>query len=97
MGFRRRRGARAARVVRGQGVADPHAGVVADHGEALVAKRIHQRDEVAGERARVVAVLGPIGQTDTTLVDRDHLEVPGQRRHDQAPGVPGLGPAVHQQ
>jgi hypothetical protein len=31
------------------------------------------------------------------LVDRDDLEVPGQRRHQQTPGVPGLRPAVHQQ
>ena len=41
--------------------------------------------------------VGLVGQPDTALVDRDDLEVPGERRHQQAPGVPGLGPAVDQQ
>ena len=85
------------RVIRGQRVADRESGVVADHGEPLVAERVHQRDQIAGERAGVVPVLGLVGQPDPALVDRDDLEVPGQRRHQQAPGVPGLGPAVHQQ
>ncbi len=31
------------------------------------------------------------------LVDRDDLEVPGQPRHQHAPRVPGLRPAMHQQ
>jgi hypothetical protein len=84
-------------VIRGQRVADRESGVVADHGEPLVAKRIHQRDQVAGEGRAVVPVLGLVGQPDTALVDCDDLEVPGQRRHQQAPGVPGLRPAVHQQ
>ena len=84
-------------VIRGQRVADGESGVVADHGEPLVAERVHQRDQVAGEGAGVVPVRGLVGQPDAALVDRDDLEVPGQRRHQQAPGVPGLGPAVHQQ
>ena len=87
----------AVRVIRGQRVADREAGVVAGDGEPLVAERVHQRDQVGGERAGVVAVRGLVGQADTALVDRDDLEVPGQRRHHQAPGVPGLGPAVDQQ
>jgi hypothetical protein len=70
---------------------------VADHGEPFVAERIHQRDQVAGLGAGVVPVLGLVGQPHAALVDRDDLEVPGQRRHQQAPGVPALGPAVHQQ
>ena len=40
---------------------------------------------------------GLVGQPDAALVDRDDLEVPGQRRHQQAPRVPGLRPAVDQQ
>jgi hypothetical protein len=53
---------------------------VADHGEPLVAERSHQRDQVAGEGAGVVPVPRLIGQPDAALVDRDDLEVPGQRR-----------------
>ena len=66
-------------------------------GFALVAERVHLRDQVGGEGAGVVAVRGFAGQPGAALVGRDDLEVPGQRRHQQAPGVPGLGPAVHQQ
>ena len=55
------------------------------------------RDQVVGQGAGVVPVLGFVGQPDAALVDRDDLEVPGQRRHHQAPPVPALGPAVHQQ
>jgi hypothetical protein len=84
-------------VIRGQRVADSESRVVADHGEPLVAERVHQRDQVAGKGAGVVPARGFVGQPDTPLVDRDDLEVPGQRRHQQTPGVPGLGPAVHQQ
>jgi hypothetical protein len=84
-------------VIRGQRVADRESGVVADDGEPLVAERVHQRDQVAGLGAGVVPVLGLVGQPHAALVDRDDLEVPGQRRHQQAPGVPALGPAVHQQ
>src|SRR4051794_41927391 len=62
-----------------------------------MAERVHQRDQVAGEGAGVVPALGLVGQPQAALVDRDDLELPGQRRHQQAPGVPGLGPAVHQQ
>ncbi len=85
------------RVIRGERVADREAGVVADHGEPLVAERVHQRDKIARERAGVVAARGFVGQPDPALVDRDDLEVLGQRRHQQPPRVPGLGPAVHQQ
>jgi len=67
------------RVIRGQRVHDL-SGVVADHGEPLVAERIHQRDQVAGEGAGVVHVPRLIGQPDAALVDRDDHEVPGQRR-----------------
>jgi hypothetical protein len=73
------------------------AGIVADQSEPLVAQLVHQRDQVVGQRPGVVAARGFVGQPDAALVDRDHLEVPGQRRHHQAPGVQGLGPAVHQQ
>ena len=84
-------------VVGGQGVADPHPGVVAGHGEPLVAERVHQRGQVAGQGAGVIPVLGPAGQPAPALVGRDDLEVAGQPGHQQPPGVPGLGPAVHQQ
>jgi hypothetical protein len=50
---------------------------MADHGEPLVAERIHQRDQVVGEGAGVVPVLGLLGQPNTALVDRDDLELPG--------------------
>src|SRR5215218_6129081 len=46
------------RVIRRQRVADDISGVVADHGEPLVAERIHQRDQVAGEGAGVVPEIG---------------------------------------
>jgi hypothetical protein len=84
-------------VVGGQGVADPHAGVVAGHGEVLVAERVHQRGQVAGQGAGVVAVLGFAGQPGAALVRRDHLEAAGQPGHHQPPGVPGLRPAVDEQ
>jgi hypothetical protein len=84
-------------VIGGQRVADREAGVGADHGEPRVAERVHQRDEVVGEIAGVVAVEGLFGLPDAALVGRDDLEVPSQRRHHQAPRGPVLGPAVHQQ
>lgn len=84
-------------MVRGQGVAGPHPDVVTDHGESLVPECVHQRHHVACERAGVVPVQGLVGQTDTTRIDRDDLEVLGQRGHQEAPGVPGLGPAGEQQ
>jgi hypothetical protein len=55
------------------------------------------RDHVLGLGAGVVAAGGFVGQSDAALVDRDDLEVAGQGGHDEAPGVPGLGPAVDQQ
>ena len=81
----------------GQSVGDRHAGVGSVEGEPPVAQRVHQRDQVAGQGAGVVPVLRLVRQPDTALVDRDDGEVPGQRRHQHPPGVPGLGPAVHQQ
>jgi hypothetical protein len=83
------------RVVGGQRVADPHAGVVPGHGEPPMAQRVHQRGQVGGQGAGVVPVLGPAGQPGAALVGRDDLEVAGQRGHHQSPGVPGLRPAVH--
>jgi hypothetical protein len=49
------------RVIRRQRVADDVSGVVADHGEPLVTERIHQLDQVAGEGAAVVPLLGLVG------------------------------------
>jgi hypothetical protein len=51
-------------VIGGQRVADQHAGVDAHHGELIVAQRVHQPVEVVGQGARVVAVLGLVGQPD---------------------------------
>jgi hypothetical protein len=84
-------------VIGGQGVGDRHPDVGPVQGEPWVAKRVHQRHQVAGEGGAVVPALGFAGQPDTALVDRDDAEVPGQRRHQHPPRVPGLGPAVHQQ
>jgi hypothetical protein len=84
-------------MVRGQCVADQQSGVDADHGELPVAERVHEPDEVVGEGARVVALLRLVGESDAALVDRDDLEVPGERGHDEAPVVPRPGPAVDQQ
>src|SRR4029453_5871439 len=63
----------------------------------LMSERVHQRDQVAGEGAGVVAVLGLVGQPDPALVDRNPLEGAGQGRNANPPGVPGLGPAMDQQ
>ena len=86
------------RVVGGQGVADPHPGIVAGHGEQAGGPSA----SISATRspARVPVSYPPSGLPDSprpALVGRDDLEVPGQRRHHQPPGVPGLGPAVHQQ
>jgi hypothetical protein len=83
-------------VIGGQGIGDRHPDVGAVHGEALVAERRHERDQVAGEGGGVVAVGGFVGEPDAALVDRDDLEVADQGGHEHAPGVPGLGPAVDQ-
>ena len=64
-----------------QSVGDGHSDVGSPQGEPLVAKRVHQRDQIAREGAGVVPALGLVGQPDTALVDRDDLEVPGQCRH----------------
>ena len=63
--------------------------------ELVVAERVHQRHKVVCDGCGVVAVPRLIGQPHTTLIDRDHLEVLGQRRHHQPPCIPGLGPAVN--
>ena len=84
-------------VIRSQGVGDRHADVGPVQGEPWVAERVHQSHQVAGEAGSVVPAGGFAGQPDAALVDRDDGEVPGQRRHQHPPRVPGLGPAVHQQ
>jgi hypothetical protein len=62
----------AVRVVSGQRVADRESGVGADHGEPLVAERVHERDQVVGERAGVVpGVPGLVGQPDAALVGHE--------------------------
>ena len=65
-------------VIRGERVSDREAGVVPDHGEAVVPEAAHHRDEVLGEGARVVSDGRLVGQPDAALVDRDHGEVTGQ-------------------
>ena len=62
-----------------------------------MAEGVHQAGEVASLRAGVVPAGGLVGEADASLVDRDHLELPRERRHHMAPRVPGLGPAVHEQ
>jgi hypothetical protein len=84
-------------VIRGYRVGDRHPDVGPVQGEPRVAERVHQRDHVPGQGARVVSARRLVGQADAALVDRDDLEVPRQRRHQHAPGVPGLGPAVNEQ
>ena len=84
-------------VVRGHRVGDQESRVAADDGKPLVTERVHRRDHVVGQRGGVVAVLGLVGQPDPALVDRHHLEVPRQGGHQQAPRVPRLRPAVHEQ
>jgi hypothetical protein len=64
----------------GQGVADPHAGVMADHREPPVAQRVHQRDQISGEGGGVVPARGLAGQPAPALVGRDDGEVPGITR-----------------
>jgi hypothetical protein len=58
---------------------------------------VHQPDEIVREGARVIALLRLVGEPNAALVDRDDLEVAGQRGHDEAPVVPRPGPAVDQQ
>ena len=85
-------------VVGGQCVADRESGIVADDGEPLVTEHVHQRDQIVGEGAGVVpASRGLSVNPMPRWSRRDDLEVPGQRRHHQAPCVPVLRPAVHQQ
>ena len=72
-------------------------GVVPDHREPLVTECVHQRGQVVGLRTGVVAVLWLVREPHAALIDRDHLEVAGQHRHQQTPRVPRLRPAVHQQ
>jgi hypothetical protein len=84
-------------VIRREGVGDHHSGVGPVHGEALVAQRVHQRRQVIGQGRAVVAVPGLTGEPDAALIDRYDGEAAGQGRHQHPPGVPALGPAVHQQ
>jgi hypothetical protein len=49
-----------------------------------VPERVHQPGEVVLQGARVVTLLRHAGEPDATLVHRDDLELPGERRHDQA-------------
>src|SRR5262249_7191042 len=82
---------------RGEGGGDGHPDAGSVEGDPPVTKCVHQRDQVSGQGRGVVPAFGYAGQADTPLVDRDDGEVPGQRRHQHAPGVPGLRPAMHQQ
>ena len=84
-------------MIRRHGVGDGHADVGPVERELLVAERIHQPDHVVSEGSAVVAICWFVRQSDATLVDRNDLEVAGKRRHQHAPGIPGLRPAVHQQ
>jgi hypothetical protein len=59
-------------VVGGQGVGDRHSDVGPVQGEPLVAQRVHQCHQVAGQGGGVIPSLGLAGQPDTALVDRDH-------------------------
>ena len=67
-------------VVGSQGVADPHPGVMTGHGEPPVPQRVHQRGQVGGQGAGVVAVLGLAGQPAPALVGHHDGKAAGQRR-----------------
>ena len=72
-------------MIRSQSVGDPHAGVEADHGEPLVAERVHQRDEVVGLRAGVVPPCGlsesPIPRWSTAMTVKSRASAGITRRH----------------
>jgi hypothetical protein len=84
-------------VARGQGVADQHAEVVADDGEAIVAQRGHQGGHAVGEGGSVVTGGGFVAGTHAAQVGGDDGEVLGEGGHDQPPAVPELGPAGQEQ
>jgi hypothetical protein len=84
-------------VARGQGVADQHAEVVADDGEAIVAQRGHQGGHAVGEGGRVATGGGFVAGTHAAQVGGDDGEVLGEGGHDQPPAVPELGPAGQEQ
>ena len=73
------------RVIGRQGVGDRHPGIGPVDREPLVAELVHQRSEVVRDGGGVVAVLGLVRQPHAALVDCDHLEVVGQRRHHHPP------------
>ena len=88
-------------VVERQPVGDPPAAVVADDGEALVAERRHQGDDVGSHRALGVhGVLVVVGRRARAAVapqvGHDHGVLLGQRRGDAVPAAAVLRVAVQQ-
>jgi hypothetical protein len=84
-------------VIGSEGVSGPHADVVADHVEPVVPERGHQRDQIGGQRAGVVTVVGLVGEPGPARVDGDDGVLAGEREHHFPPGVPGLWPPADQQ
>jgi len=61
------------------------------------AERDNRPGEVAGDRRKVVAVVGLVRQAVAALVDRDEAEVRRQQRRKQIPDSRVRGQAVNQQ
>jgi hypothetical protein len=84
-------------VVRGEGVAEPHADVVSGHREAVEAELPHEGREFGRHGAGVVSPVELVGPPDAARFDRDDAEVLRQARHDEAPHVPVLRPAADEE
>jgi hypothetical protein len=78
---------------------DRRAPVVPGHHGLLLAERVHQRDDVAGQvQDRVVADRLGRGALAVAALVRGHRVESGRRQRDELvpPGVPALGEAVQQ-
>ena len=74
--------------------ADPAAPVVADQLHPLEPERVEDGEHVVGQVLLLVAVARRVGPAEAAQVERDHPVAVGQRRHQVAPLVPVLRPAV---
>ena len=65
-----------------------------EHVDLLVAKRFEHRRHVVANIGEVDLAITQLGAAVSVQVDRDHLPVLGQRRHDRLEHVGGAKPAM---
>jgi hypothetical protein len=77
--------------------ADPAAPVVTDQLHPLQPQLVEDGEHVGRQVLLLVAVAGRVGPAEAAQVQRQHAVAVGQRRHQVAPLIPVLRPAVQEE